>query len=85
MEPAIIAKTVFLAVSILLAALFHRKVDRLLIAAFLSAFTTAVVFLLLSSPNPVMTFAFIPSFGIAFMIALLVGIPFAYLRRKGHD
>jgi uncharacterized membrane protein YccC len=85
MIPTFIGEIIFVAVSILCAVLFHYSVKRPVMATFFAALTAATVFQFLSGPDPSIAYAIVPSFAIAFVIALLVGIPFVYWRRKARD
>jgi hypothetical protein len=82
MNNKLIGLITFILISVTISILFHRKIRRPIKGTCYSAFTAAILFQLIAGPDPFLHIAFIRTFGIAFVIALLVGIPFGLSRRK---
>ena len=75
----------FILICVAISVQFHRKIRKPIKATLYSAVTATIIFQLMAGIGPFFQRAFIISFGIAFVIALFVGIPFEYRRRKADN
>ena len=81
---------IFISIAIVSAILWHTFLKRISIAIFLSAITAAVAFqvcnyILLGYLDPFFIIALVTTFAIAFIISLIIGIPFRVWRGKQHN
>ncbi len=85
MDRQLIGLIIFISICIVISVFFHRKIKKPILATLYSAFTTTISFQIIAGADPFFIIASIRSFGIAFVIALFVGIPFEYRRRKNKN
>jgi len=81
---------IFIAIAIASAIIWHTFLKRISIAILSSAITAAVTFqvcnyFLLGYLDPFFIIVLVSTFAIAFIIALIIGIPFRVWRGKQHN
>lgn len=89
MEKQFISIIVFGSLSIVTALCFHYRLRNLLLSSILSAFTVSIIFqvigfYVLGYLDPFFIIAFVNTLIISFIISVLVGLPFVYLRKKAR-
>ena len=87
MDKSAIAFIVFCVLSIITALGFHAKIKKYLFASVLSAIVSSIIFqiigyFVLGYLDPFFIIALITGAAVAFIIALLTGLPFSYSRKK---
>jgi len=87
MEKQFTSIIVFGLLSIFSALCFHSKFRNLLMSSILSALTASILFqvigfFVLGYLDPFFGIAFLNTLIISFIISILVGVPFAYRRKK---
>ena len=87
MIKSVLGIAIFIIIGFIVSFYLHRRLKKFVLACLLSSIITSVTYQLigivvLGYLDPFFMIAFMNTTIIAFIIAVIVGIPFAYMRRK---
>lgn len=90
MIKSVLGIAIFILISIIVSVLLHRKLKKFVWACLLSSTIISGTYqvigiFVIGYLDPFFMIAFINTTAIAFIIAIIVGIPFAYMRRKENN